>query len=77
MSAVAEDTPGVMDNGTSSDSTTTMTTLFDLIASLQDCTTPDEDDLVTAMVVDLCKQGHLRFATPRGAGDEPPRIVWS
>ena len=77
MSAVAEDTPGVMYEGTSSESRTTMTTLFDLIATLQDHTAPDEDDVVTAMVVDLCKHGHLRFAAPRGAGDESQRALWS
>ena len=75
MSVVAEVTPGVMENGLSSDDTTTTTTLFDLIATLQDCIAPDDDDLVTAMVVDLCKQGHLRYTTPRGAGDESPRTV--
>ena len=76
MSAVTEDTLGVMENGSWSDSTT-MTTLFDLIATLQDCTAPDDDDLVTAMVVNLCKHGHLRFAGPYGAGDEAQRALWS
>lgn len=75
MSAVAEDTPDVMYEATSSESKTTITTLFDLIATLQDHTAPDEDDLVTAVVVDLCKHGHLRFAAPCDAGDEAQRTL--
>ncbi len=69
MSAVAEDKPGLMYKNTFSELNTTTTTLFDLIATLQDQNTPDEDELITAMVVDLCKQGHLHFAAPRAAGD--------
>lgn len=69
MSAVAEDKPGVMYKDTSSELHTTTTTLFDLIATLQDQTAPDEDELVTAVVVDLCNHGHLHFVAPRAAGD--------
>lgn len=54
-----------------------MTTLFDLIATLQDHTATEEDDVVTAMVIDLCMHGHLRFAAPRGSADESQRALWS
>jgi hypothetical protein len=38
-----------------------ITTLYDLIAALHAASTPGEEDLVTAAVVDLCHTGRLRF----------------
>jgi hypothetical protein len=37
------------------------TTLFDLIAALNEDVSPGEEDLVTAAVVHLCTSGRLRF----------------
>ncbi len=39
----------------------TITTLYDLIATLQDRAEPWEEDVVTTAVVDLCNTGYLNF----------------
>jgi hypothetical protein len=51
-SAVEEDIPG---------QAPIITTLYDLIAALNDVSAPGEEDLVTAAVVRLCQAGYLRF----------------
>ena len=38
-----------------------ITTLYDLIAALHAASAPEEEDLVTAAVVDLCHTGRLCF----------------
>jgi hypothetical protein len=51
-SAIAEETPS---------QTPIITTLYDLIAALSAASTPGEEDLITAVVADLCQTGRLRF----------------
>ena len=77
MSAVAEGTPSLTYDSSSSESRTTVTTLFDLITALQDQTASDDDDLITAVVVDLCKHSHLRFVGTQGTEYEPQGAIWS
>jgi hypothetical protein len=50
--AVAAETPS---------QTPIITTLYDLIAALHAASTPGEEELVTAAVMDLCQTGRLRF----------------
>ena len=59
MLAVAEPTTTV--EATAPNQTPVVTTLYDLIAALQDQVEPWEDDVVTATVVDLCNHGQIRF----------------
>ena len=59
MLAVAQNTPTV--EVEASERTTITTTLFDLIAALNDQVKPGEEDVVTAAVVHLCQTGRLRF----------------
>jgi hypothetical protein len=49
-----------------------VTTLYDLIATLNDQLEPGEDDVTTAAVVHLCNTGKLRFLRVNGTCE-----VWS
>ena len=62
MPAVAEDITAVetVDLETP-EQTVIVTTLYDLIAALNEQVEPWEDDVVTAAVVHLCNTGSLRF----------------
>lgn len=42
------------------------TTLFDLIAALQEAADPGDDTAVVASVVDLMETGRIRLCTPLG-----------
>ena len=62
MPAVAEDIAGVEAVELEpTDTTPIVTTLYDLIAALNEQVEPWEEDVVTAAVVDLCSTGRLRF----------------
>ncbi|PON15239.1 hypothetical protein C2W62_24870 [Candidatus Entotheonella serta] len=45
------------------------TTLFDLIAALQDTADRGDDHAVVVSVVDLLKDGRIRFQTPVDVGN--------
>jgi hypothetical protein len=49
-----------------------VTTLYDLIAALNDQHEPGEEDVTTAVVVHLCNTGNLRFLRVHGNCE-----VWS
>ena len=62
MPAVAEDIKAAETDELETTATTpVVTTLYDLIAALNDQAEPWEEDVVTAAVVDLCNTGHLKF----------------
>ena len=62
MPAVAEDITAVETVELEAPKTTPIiTTLYDLIAALNEQVEPWEDDVVTAAVVHLCNEGRLRF----------------
>ena len=62
MPAVAEDIAAVETVALGTMETTPIvTTLYDLIAALNDQVDPWEENMVTARVVDLCKTQRLRF----------------
>jgi hypothetical protein len=59
LAAVALDRLGVAQETPSQ--TPIMTTLYDLMAALNDASVPGEEELITVAVVDLCQTGRLRF----------------
>jgi len=62
MPAVAEDIAAVETvELETTDTTPIVTTLYDLIAVLNEQVEPWEEDVVTNAVVDLCNTGHLHF----------------
>ena len=62
MPAIAEDFVAFETAETAaSDQTPIVTTLYDLIAALQEEVEPWEDDLVTSAVADLCNSRRLHF----------------
>ena len=62
MPAVAEDFAAVETVELETTETTPIvTTLYDLIAALNEQVEPWEEDVVTAAVVDLCNTGRLHF----------------
>ena len=62
MPAVAEDMGAVETvERETPDTTSIVTTLYDVIAALNDEVEPWEDDVVTATVVDLCTTRRLQF----------------
>ncbi|WP_218673818.1 hypothetical protein, partial [Candidatus Entotheonella palauensis] len=62
MPAVAEDIVIIEPiDVAAAEQTPIITTLYDLIAALQEQVAPEEDNIVTSAVVDLCKTRHLHF----------------
>jgi hypothetical protein len=61
LAALAPDRSAVAVEEKTSPRTPLITTLYDLIAALHATSTPGEEDLVTAAVVDLCHTGRPRF----------------
>ena len=51
---------------------TTLTTLYDLVAAVQDSVGPEHDDLVVATVVSLLRAGHVTWGRARTA---PPLLL--
>ena len=54
-------------------STTLTTTLYDLVAAVQDSVGPEHDDLVVATVASLLRAGHVTWGRARIA---PPLLPW-
>ena len=59
MPAVIDDSPALAPESTTR--TVVYTTLYDLIAALNDAVEPGDEAHVTPMVVDLLRAGHARW----------------